>query len=96
MRDKAIGFIRQDLTKNLDADEQSVSGAAEWSDLELTEVLVADTEPSLLRVLDAINRHRAAVVIVPTAAHLQVGRALETAGVSLLVSRLIARAEARS
>lgn len=89
MSDKAIGWIREDLSKDLAADEKSIRDAAEWSDLDLVEVLVSDTEPSVLRLLDAINRHRATVVVTPAAAHLQVGRALEEMNISMLCSRLI-------
>lgn len=89
MPDKAVGFIREDLSKDLAADEKSIRDAADWSDLDLVQVLVSDTEPSVLRLLDAINRHRATVVVTPAAAHLQVGRALEEMNISMLCSRLI-------
>jgi hypothetical protein len=91
MPDKAIGLIRSDLSVDVAADERAVREAAEWSDLDVTEVLVfgADTTMPLLRLLEVLHKHRAAVLIVPTAAHHgDVGRAFETAGVSVLCAAL--------
>jgi hypothetical protein len=39
MVDKAIGLIRSDLSMDVAADERAVREAADWSDLDLTEVM---------------------------------------------------------
>jgi hypothetical protein len=91
MPDKAIGLIRSDLSEDVAADERAVREAADWSDLDLAEVIVfdADTTMPLLRLLEVVHKHRATVLIVPTAAHHgDVGRAFETAGVSVLCAAL--------
>ncbi|WP_024801024.1 hypothetical protein [Nocardia sp. BMG51109] len=91
MRDNAVGLIRSDLSEDVAADEKAIRELAEWSDLEFAEGLVFDaaTDMPTLRLIEAVHRAKAQVVIVPTAAHLGGGRrALEELDVSVLCSKL--------
>ncbi len=87
--DNAIGFIRSQMSADLDADVTAVRATAEAKGLDLPEVLIfgRDEAQPLLLLLDAVHRLHATTVIMPEHAHTNGGqRALDEAHVSIVYS----------
>jgi hypothetical protein len=92
VRDKAVGLIRLDMTDDRNADEKAICELVEWNDIELTELLIVDAGEAMptLRLIEAIHRNMAAVVVMPSVVHLGGGwRAVEETGASILCSRTV-------
>ncbi|MFF0490771.1 hypothetical protein ACFYTQ_17265 [Nocardia sp. NPDC004068] len=86
----AVGLIRIDLSDNVNRDKALIRDRATREGLDLVEGLVftATTDMPTTRVMEAVTKHKATTVIVPTVAHLGRGHhPVVAAGVRLLCTR---------
>ncbi|WP_280387692.1 hypothetical protein [Nocardia wallacei] len=89
MGDNAIGYIRSDLTGEPGAEERLVRDVAEALGVDMPEVLIfgVDEAQPLRKLVEAIHRREATLVIIPAALHLEDGiRAVQLAGASIHVA----------
>jgi hypothetical protein len=71
MQDRAVGQVRTDKTEDRAADEPSIRELAEWNRAELAALPIVDAGEAMptLRLIEAIHRNTAAVLITPSVVH---------------------------